>query len=335
MDATLRHQLDLAIAARETLFDAKHEAAFRLFNGFFEGDPETIVDLYADTLLIQNYAEQPESNHEKVEAVASYLRGRFDWLRCIVLKDRNGADQAARQGRLLFGEKPATRLRENGVRYAFDLQLNRDAGFYLDTRAVRRWAQQTLAGQTVLNCFAYTGSLGVAAMAGQAAHVVQTDLNKRFLNVGKESYTLNGYKINRPDFVAGDFFSIINQFKRAKKRFDAIFVDPPFFAQTTKGEIDLNRDASRLVNKVRPLVSNGGRIILINNALFLSGQHLLDDLERLGHDGFLAIESIIEIDPDITGYPETIVRPPVSEVAPFNHSTKVVVLKVKHKSGRL
>ena len=46
-------------AARAPLFDPASESAFRLFNGFAEGYPELVLDVYARTLVIHNYAEDP------------------------------------------------------------------------------------------------------------------------------------------------------------------------------------------------------------------------------------------------------------------------------------
>jgi 23S rRNA (cytosine1962-C5)-methyltransferase len=66
-----------------------------------------------------------------------------------------------------------------------DLQANRDAGLYLDTRNLRGWLIENMAGARVLNTFAYTGSLGVAAKAGGASRVVHIDLKRAFLNVAK------------------------------------------------------------------------------------------------------------------------------------------------------
>jgi 23S rRNA (cytosine1962-C5)-methyltransferase len=93
--------------------------------------------------------------------------------------------------------EPDRRVRENGVWYALDLQANRDAGLYLDTRSLRRWLKERMAGARVLNTFAYTGSLGVAALAGGAARVVHVDLKRDFLNIARTSYTLNGFAIHR------------------------------------------------------------------------------------------------------------------------------------------
>ena len=97
------------------------------------------------------------------------------------------------------------------MRYAIDLQLNQDASFYLDTRELRLWAQKNLANKTVLNLFAYTGSLGVAAMAGGAKRVIQHDQQRRYLNIAKTSYTLNGFPINKEDFIVSDFWGLTSR----------------------------------------------------------------------------------------------------------------------------
>ena len=66
---------------------------------------------------------------------------------------------------------------------------------------------QNLKDKTALNTFAYTGSLGVAAMKGGASAVVHLDLNRKFLNIAKESYTLNGFPDSQRRFHRGRFLS--------------------------------------------------------------------------------------------------------------------------------
>jgi 23S rRNA (cytosine1962-C5)-methyltransferase len=89
--------------------------------------------------------------------------------------------------------------------------MNRDASLYLDTRNLRQWALGHLEGKTVLNTFAYTGSLGVAARAAGASRVIQFDRNRLFLNVAKTTYTLNGFPIDKKDFQTGDFWTHMNR----------------------------------------------------------------------------------------------------------------------------
>ena len=249
----------------------------------------------------------------------------------MVVKARNSANAAEKQGVLAYGIAPDRRMREHGVSYAIDITMNRDASLYLDTRNLREWALQHLAGKTVLNTFAYTGSLGVAARAAGAARVLHIDLNRQFLNVAKTSYTLNGFPIDKQDFQAGDFFPLISRLKRAGARFDCVFLDPPFFSTTQKGVVDLERSHGQLINKVRPLIDDGGYLVAINNALYVSGAAYLAELEALCADGYLAIEQLIPVPEDFTGYPHTRVAAPIVDPAPFNHATKIAVLRVRRK----
>ncbi len=323
--------LEKASAARELLFDAGHKTAFRLFNGFAEGCPDLVVDLYAATAVLHNYAEIPERGQPLVRAAQAFLQEHFPWLQAGIVKTRKSPLVEEKRGRLLFGEITDRKVQEHGVWYALDLCMNRDASLYLDTRNLRQWALQHLRGKTVLNTFAYTGSLGVAACAGGAAHVVQLDLNRQFLNLAKTSYTLNGFPINKADFIVGDFWAQVNRFKRTGERFDCVLVDPPFFSDTPKGALDLNTDSARLINKVRPLINDGGWLVSINNALYVSGREYLEMLEALCADRYLKIAELVPVPEDFTGYAQTRTGAPITDPAPFNHSTKIAVLEVKRK----
>lgn len=327
--------LQRAAAARADLLDERHEGAVRLFNGFLEGWPGLVVELYGKTAVLHNHANPPHAGKEAVATAVSHLTTTLPWLQAILLKTRRGEIEAARRGEWVWGtavgrENHQREIREHGVRYALDLTLNRDSSFYLDTRTLRRWLIDHMAGKTVLNTFAYTGSLGVAALAGGAARVVHLDLNRTFLNLAKSSYTLNGFAIHKQDFVAGDFWPQVSQLKRAGAQFDCVLLDPPFFSTTDKGTVDLAQNVARLINKVRPLVRDGGQIVAINNALFCSGADYMAALQTVCADGYVTIESLIPVPPDCTGYPETVRGTAVTNPSPFNHSTKIAVLGIRH-----
>ena len=157
-------------------------------------------------------------------------------------------------------------------------------------------------------------------------------MSRPFLNLAKSSYTLNGFPIHKEDFLCGDFWVEVSRLKRAGSTFDCVLVDPPFFSATAKGRLDLNTDSARLINKVRPLVADGGRLVSINNALYVNGKEYLKTLEDLCADGYLKIAELIPVPEDCTGYAETRVGTQVADPSPFNHSTKIAVLEVKRKS---
>lgn len=321
--------LEKAIESRSHLFDPAHGSAFRLFNGFTEGSPDLVIDLYASTLVFHNYADDPAAGLPLVQQARDFLLRHHSWLRAGVLKTRNGATQQERRGELLFGEEPNRRIQEHGVWYAVDLAMNRDASFYLDTRNLRHWLKEKMSGKTVLNTFAYTGSLGVAALAGGASQVVHLDLSRQFLNLAKESYTLNGFPIHKGDFIAADFFPAVSRLKRSNETFDCVLIDPPFFSTTSRGKVDQVNESARLINKVRPLVNDGGTLVAINNALYVSGREYMQTLETICRDGYVRIRELVPVPEDMLGFNR--VAAPVTDPGPFNHSTKIAVLDVRRK----
>ena len=322
--------LEQAVSSRTYLFDEPHESAFRLFNGFYEGYPDLAIDVYGRTLVFQDYADDPAGNSSTIEAVVAKVRDELNWLRAGILKIRNGKTQTEKQGKLIFGEAPDHKIRENGIWYALHLTMNQDAGFYLDTANLRKWLIEYMRGRSVLNTFAYTGSLGMAATAGGASRVVQTDRGRAFLNLAKDSYALNGFPVHKADFIAGDFFPMVARFKATKQLFDCVVLDPPFFASTPKGRVDLVHESARLINKVRPLINDGGILVAINNALFVSGGEYMRTLEDLCRDGYLSIRELIPVPQVFIGY--EMVGKPITHPAPFNHSTKIAVLDVRRKA---
>ncbi len=331
MEKSVLPLLNEALTARSALFGEKHTSAFRLFNGFLEGFPELVVDLYATTLVLYNYAAAPNEGTHAVVAAAALLRERLPWLKAGIVKTRNGRSSEEKNGILLFGELPDRKVKEGGAWYGLDLCMDQDASLFLDTRNLREWAAKSLGGKTVLNTFAYTGSLGVAALSGGAERVVQLDLDRKALNLAKTSYTLNGFPIHKANFLVGDFWEVINRLKRAGDLFDCVLLDPPFFSVTDRGVVDLQENMARLINKVRPLIQDGGRLVAVNNALYLNGQAYMDSLQTLCADGYLKVADLIPVPEDFTGYPNTRTGTPITDPAPFNHSTKIAVLEVKRK----
>ncbi len=324
-----------ALDARAQRLDGAHDQALRLFNGYTEGAPRLAVDLYGQSLVVHD-AHGPEGAPELVDQVVAAARARLPWLTAGLVKQRESDAPALRNGTLVFGEPEqlCRRVQEEGVSYALRLTLNRDASLYLDTAPLRTWAKQKLGGKRVLNAFAYTGSLSVAAKAGGATRVVSTDLNRAFLSVAKDSWALNRWPISRTEFLTGDFFDVVGRLKKENQLFDCVFVDPPFFSVTPQGRVDLERDMLRLINKVRPLVAHEGWLVALNNGVFVSGADFEKTLGEACNDGYLSVEERIDAPLDFAGYESTREGALPADPAPYTHSTKMAVLKVRRKDER-
>jgi 23S rRNA (cytosine1962-C5)-methyltransferase len=326
-------RFQLALSQRGTTFDAL--GARRLFNGYTEGAPGMAVDLYGKTLVIHD-ALGPQGNRELDKAIEAHAKKLIPGIDTTLLKLRDSKDVPSRNGIFLSGsEKTACKkIKEHGVTYAIRLTMNRDTSFYLDTANLRLWAKENLKGKRVLNTFAYTGSLGLAAKAGGASNVVHIDMNNTFLTVAKDSCTLNGFEISKADFKAKDFFDATGELKRDNTLFDCVFIDPPYLSVTGQGKVDAEKDFLKIVNKVRPMVAHNGHLVCVNNAVFLSGADFMASLNAVCAGGYATIEQHIEVPLDFSGHPASKSGALPVDPAPFGHSTKISVLRFTRKDGR-
>ncbi len=70
-------------------------------------------------------------------------------------------------------------------------------------------------GRSVLNTFAYTGSLGVAALGGHASEVIQTDLSDGFL-LWPDARSMNSFYYTRKNLLPGNSFRSSDVLKKKK-----------------------------------------------------------------------------------------------------------------------
>lgn len=305
--------------------------AIRLFNGFFEGYKPLSIDRYGDTIVFQSFAKSGLDARLREPLIEAF---RSDpTVGAILLKERFAAAVRDRNGVFLFGGRACGRIREFEVSYTIDLRLNRDCSFYLDAANLRKWILNSSRGKTVLNAFAYTGSLGLAALAGGAAGVVQNDLNPAFLKLYEDEAARGGIERSRYESAAVDFFSLATAYRKSGRLFDMVILDPPMFSVTGKGRVDQQRHFIPLINKARPLVADGGTLILVNNALYLSGAAFLAGLRSALPREYVAIGEPIPVPASFIGAALDIGALP-ADPAPFNHPTKIIPLTLRRKDGR-
>ncbi len=326
MNDYLLQLLEHALVRRQPMLaaDHSHRQMLRLFNGFTEGVPELAIDLMARTAVIHDYSQEGALHHNLVE----FLTSKLDFLQAVLLKRRNTENLLERNGVLIYGDKPDTFVEENHIRYAVDLTMNHDNGFYGDTRNLRKYLLENMQGKRVLNTFAYTGSLGVAAAVGGAEYVLQTDLSGKFMQQAYRSASLNGFAFTRRNFRVGDFFPVTAALRKEHTRFDCVIVDPPFFSSTRRGVVDLANNPMNVVNKVRPLVAGNGILIVVNNSLYLPGEKFLSELRKISHPEFMSLETVIPIPDDYCFAHSDELKKYPADPAPFNHPTKIAVLRL-------
>ena len=328
----LLQKLEKALNFRETELTNSHTNALRLFNGFYEGYPGFAVDLYAKTIVFQWYDREQPPDSVFFNSIIAFYQERLSQVQSFLLKNHFSGEDVIRRGVVLAGREADHSIIEWNVQYHIDLFLNRDCSFYLDSASVRKWLIENSKDKRVLNTFAYTGIFGIAALAGDAQSVTQTDLNKRFMNLFAKGAEMSRFEMNRSQIIPGDFFRVIGRLRKENRLFDTVILDPPFFSTKPSGTIDQLQHSAVLVNKIRPLVADDGIIVVMNNALYLSGEAFMEQMNAICGP-YLQTGEMIPVPESFIGKSGNWDEAPVSFL-PFNHSTKIMLLHVRRKDGR-
>ncbi|HWP65905.1 MAG TPA: class I SAM-dependent rRNA methyltransferase [Candidatus Limnocylindria bacterium] len=203
--------------------------AYRVLNG--EGDflPGVVVDRYGDVLVCQFLtAGAARLAPEVVAALESRLAPQS-----IVERSEGGvrAEEGLPGARgLLAGTEPAVPLAiaEGGATLLVDVLHGQKTGFFLDQRDTRALVARLTAGRRVLNAFAYTGAMSVAAGRGGATEVVSVDTSAPALAFAREAWAANGLPEAAARFVCADVFEFLRE---EREPFDCVILDPPPFVR--------------------------------------------------------------------------------------------------------
>jgi 23S rRNA (cytosine1962-C5)-methyltransferase len=266
--------------ARARLFDPADTDCWLWIDRHHDGFDGVRVERLGDVALAVDHGDRDELPASWLDAwsaaggvEAIYHRPR----------PRPGAGAGARTARLVRGtDLSRFVVHEHGVRYQIDLDASpTSSGLFLDQRDTRRrLLDSDLAGATVLNVFAHTGSLSVAAaLAG--AETLTLDLSRRYLDWARENLVLNDIDAGDHDFVYGDALEWMDRFARKGRTFDVVLVDPPITSTTRKGRRwAVDRDLHDLVGKAAGLAATGGTVFVSTNLRRLGWGRFRRQVER-------------------------------------------------------
>jgi 23S rRNA (cytosine1962-C5)-methyltransferase len=226
-----RHRLERAIAIRRPLQEDSATNAYRLVNAESDLLPGLVVDRYNEYLVIQFLTLGIERwKGEIVSLLGELLPSRGIYERSDVgVREKEGLPTAT--GLLAGQERPAlVHIVENGHRFIVDIKQGHKTGFYLDQRENRQKLARYCLGNTVLNCFAYTGAFAVYAAGAGAKKVVNVESSAEALKLAQRNVALNGFDGRDDEYVEGDVFQVLRQYRDKGRSFDLIVLDPPKFA---------------------------------------------------------------------------------------------------------
>jgi len=201
------------------------EESRRLFHGrghCFAGYEDLLIDYFPPVVMVTLYQKRPQAWLEELtEMLTSTLP---EQPQAILLQERfllNGPC------RLLHGTLPEDiEAREAGLSFRLRLGEAQNIGFFPDMAVGRKLVREHTVGKRVLNLFAYSCSFSVAALAGGATQVVNLDMNRGALELGKRNHQLNNIDLRKASFLPLEFFRSLSKLKKIGP-FDLVICDPP------------------------------------------------------------------------------------------------------------
>lgn len=163
---------------------------------------------------------------------------------------------------------------ENDLKYKINLGTNQNYGIFLDMKNGRHWLCENASGKSVLNLFSYTCAFSTAAIAGGATSVVNLDMSKAALAVGRDNHRLNGHDLSKIKYLGHDLFKSWGKVKRLGP-YDIIIADPP---SLQKGSVNIKRDYPKIMRRLPELLNAGGQALLCLNSPDLDFQFIYDCL---------------------------------------------------------
>jgi 23S rRNA (cytosine1962-C5)-methyltransferase len=285
--STLNQALRAALLNRQTLLSELHGQGtdcYRLFHGSQEGAGGLTIDRYGPQLLVQSFHQSLSS--EELQALYEIVCSSLNQPLLLVYNDRSQGNSRIERSDPIYSAEPAALAdfvgHEWGLNYRVrGRHVGQDPLLFLDLRNARGWVKQHSAGKSVLNLFAYTCGVGLAAAAGDASAVCNLDFAESNLAVGQENAQLNP-QLPAMEFLQADYFAAIRQLAGlpivARKRqslpnyprlparqFDLVFLDPPAWAKSAFGTVDLLRDYQSLLKPALLTTAENGVLVCCNN----------------------------------------------------------------------
>lgn len=276
----------------------------------FPGLEHICIDWFRPLVLITAHAEikNIEALMEKL-LLADGLRQ----IRTIVLQNRFERGAPAHT---IYGEA-ARPLVANEGNLLFDVHpgTQQNAGLFLDMRCLRDWLLENSRDANVLNLFAYTCSLSVAALAGGAKSVTNVDMSKTSIKWGEENHALNQQELRTVNSVPHNLFKCWGKIKQFG-RYDLLLIDPP---TRQRGSFDVAINYGGIMKRLHTLCAPGAKVIATINSPFLSVDYLQELFDKHNPEGIYLGE--IAVAPEFKDkYPERGLNICLFEMPDFGNS---------------
>ncbi|WP_028602701.1 class I SAM-dependent methyltransferase [Ottowia thiooxydans] len=265
--------------------------ARRIFHGRggrYPGCEHWVLDAFPPVWVLTSFRS---INEDDLATIGAALQARWERI-ASQAEPLNWVYQCRATGavetRLMSGAVPEPHeVTEGGLGYLVHVLKGQNHGLFLDMAEGRRWVHeyitQSLSTQgtrpKVLNLFAYTCAFSLVALHAGAEQVVNMDMSKGALEIGRQNHRRNDLAAGA-SFFAHDIFSSWGKLTR-NGPYDLVIVDPPSYQ---KGSFIATKDYARLMRRLPSLLAPGGHVLLCLNAPELGLEFLLGSMREHAPD---------------------------------------------------
>ena len=263
-----RTRIRAAYKVRESLgLVRKDNNTFRLVHGEGDNLPGLIVDIYADTAVVQAHSV---GMHVSRNEIADAILAEVPQVQNIYYK----SDDTLPFKAPIEGEKIGWLVRnteipesrdteefwstENGLSFRIDWLRGQKTGFFIDQRENRALVERYAHGKDVLNMFCYTGGFSLYALRGGAKTVDSVDVSQKAIDLVNINVAKNFPDATNHTAVAADAFEYLTAQKAQGRTYDLIILDPPAFAKHRDAVKNALRGYQRINAKAIEMIRPGG-----------------------------------------------------------------------------
>ncbi|PIF03884.1 MAG: SAM-dependent methyltransferase [Arcobacter sp.] len=166
---------------------------------------------------------------------------------------------------------------ENNLKIKLNLLSNQNSGYFPDMKNGRTFIKKISKNKKVLNLFSYTCTFSLCAMGGGALEVVNMDMAKNALNIGRENHRINHIDTKKVKFYPHNILKSFSKIKR-DGAFDIIIIDPPTFQ---KGSFEASKDYEKIIKRLDNFTSPESIILACLNSPNLDENFLIELFSNL------------------------------------------------------
>ena len=277
-------------------------ACCRVIFGEADSFPGLTVDRFNDILVTQTLSLGVEQRKSMLFPLlvrilredGQDIRGVYE-RNDVAIREREGMEQ--NKGFFPLDGSPVpestqTEIVENGIRYLVDFENGQKTGFFLDQKYNRQAVARLSRGKRVLDCFTHTGSFGLNAAKGGAAHVRCVDISESAVDMARENARRNGL-LDRMDFEAANVFDLLPSLPcGSKSDYDFVILDPPAFTKSRQTVDHAIRGYKEINLRAMKFLPRGGYLATCSCSHFMTDALFRDMLRSAAFDAGVSLRQI-------------------------------------------